>query len=447
MNKKYLKYIFLFIYYFTCLTTIYFVFRMDAYNNYLFSYGTVTGSIPYIDFNQIVPLFGTFIYSILLVLNHSILVFYLEQTILLLIMTYLLFKLLDNKAWIAIVLLFLPIVIPFSYCLFPGYNFLLLFELILLLYLNKYYQNDKLIGIVSGITIITKHNIGIFIFLVSLLSSIKDKKKLINRFVFGIIPGSIFIVILLLYGNLYEFIDLCLLGTSDFINNITFNSMYIIILVISIIIIFIKYIKDNNKNISYYYLIVYLLVTFPLFDAYHISLFLFFGLIVFLYNSNFDIKIKHIPIISFIIINIFIIGWVLINFNTYNRFRLYSYKNYEIVLLEPKEKKRIDQLNKYLKNKNYTIMSDPAKVVFLLTSNNQKIIKCMLLFRGNFGHEGTKKVLKEINSKKDFYFVIDTSVTCKKEKSCQYIEEVPEYIINNYQLVKEIDYYKIYYKK
>lgn len=106
MVKKNIKYVLLFIYYFICLSTIYFIFRMDTYNNYGFSYGIVTGSVPYRDFNLIVPLFGPFLYSILLFINHSILTFYLEQSLLLVILSYFLFRLLNNKAWICIVLIF-----------------------------------------------------------------------------------------------------------------------------------------------------------------------------------------------------------------------------------------------------------------------------------------------------------------------------------------------------
>lgn len=447
MNKSYLKYIFLFTYYFICLTIIYFMFRMDAYNNFGFSYGIVTGSKPYIDFNPIVPLFGTFLYSIILFLNHSILVFYLEQTILLSIMTFLLFKILDKKAWIVIVLLFLPIIIPFSYCLFPGYNFLLLFELIILLYLNRFSQSDSLIGLISGITVITKHNIGFLIFLISILYIAKDKKKLLKRCVFGLLPIVIFLLVLLLYGNFYEFIDLCLLGTSDFLNNLSINIMYLLIILIAITIMLVTFIKDKNKNISYYYLLAYLLIIFPLFDEYHMCLFLMFYIIVFLYNSKFTISNKYTSLIAFLIINIFISSWILINYNNYNRFRLYSYPNFELVLLEKDEKKNIDKLNKYLRNKEYTVISVPSKNLFLLTSNNKKVDNFMVLFRGNYGHNGNKKVYKEIKKKKNFYFVIDTKVKCVGKKNCQYIEEIPSFIMNNYELVKEIDYYKVYYKK
>ena len=55
-------------------------------------------------------------------------------------------------------------------------------------------------------------------------------------------------------------------------------------------------------------------------------------------------------------------------------------------------------------------MSDAAKVIFMLTSNNQKLNKYMLLHRGNFGHEGKSRVLRDIKNEKNYYFVVDTSV-------------------------------------
>ena len=66
------------------------------------------------------------------------------------------------------------------------------------------------------------------------------------------------------------------------------------------IIISVKFIKDKNKNISYYYLLVYLLVVIPLFDLYHFSLFVYFYVIVFLYNSKIKMNIKMLPYICFV---------------------------------------------------------------------------------------------------------------------------------------------------
>ena len=83
MMKNNVKYIILFFVFLFSMIFVYIPFRMDTYVNYGFSYGIANGQIPYKDFNLIVPLFGPFIYSILLFFNKSILVFYIEQSILL----------------------------------------------------------------------------------------------------------------------------------------------------------------------------------------------------------------------------------------------------------------------------------------------------------------------------------------------------------------------------
>lgn len=446
MNKKsILRYILLFFYFFICLNFVYIAFRMDSYNNYGFSYGIVTGGVPYKELNMIVPLFGPLFYSTLLFIHKSILVYYFEQSILLTILSYLLFKILDKKAWITITILFLPIIIPFAYCLFPGYNFLILFELILLLYLIDRKKSDKLIGLVAGISIITKQNIGIFIFIVTLLFSIKNKKKLFNRLLYGMIPIGILFIILLLYGNLYEFIDLCFLGMGDFIGNSNINITCFIITIILMIIISIKFIKDKNKNISYYYLLIYLLVVIPLFDLYHFSLFAYFYVVVFLYNSKIKINKKILPYISFALINIFICLWVVLSWNRFKDYKIYSYKNFEMVLLTKEENKTFTSINKYSKGKRFKIIGTPSDIVFVFASNNKKLDSYTVYYNGNFGKDGVNKALKNIINSKDTYFIVDSTKYKNNKEDIQFLKEVPEYITKNYKCIKKIGDYEIYY--
>ena len=129
-KKEWLKYIILFILFFVSMTLVFFAYRLDAYSDYGFAYAMSMGQPPYKEVNFIVPPVAPILYSISLIINKSIIAFYLEQSILLVLLCYLLFKILDKKAWIIIVSLFS--LFPTSQ--FPGYNFLLMFELILLLY-------------------------------------------------------------------------------------------------------------------------------------------------------------------------------------------------------------------------------------------------------------------------------------------------------------------------
>ena len=448
MNKKnILKYILLFFYYFICLNFVYFALRMDSYNNYGFSYGIVTGGVPYKELNMIVPLFGPILYSTLLIIHKSVLVYYFEQAILLTIFSYLLFKILDKKAWITITIFFLPIIVPFAYCLYPGYNFLILFELVLLLYLIDKNKSDKLIGLIAGISIITKQNIGIFIFIVTLLFVIKNKKKLFNRLLYGIIPIGILFIIILLYGNLYEFIDLCFLGMGDFIGNSNVNITCLVITIILMIIITIKFIKDKNKNISYYYLLVYLLVVIPLFDLYHFSLFVYFYVIVFLYNSKINIDKKMLPYVSFVLINVFICIWVVLSWDHFKEYRLYSYKNYEMVFLTKEENKTFKSINKYVKDKRFKVIGTPSDIIFMIATNNKKSDTYTVYYRGNFCKDGVNNALKDIKNSKDTYFIVDANKDKYIREDNQFLKEVPEYIIKNYKFVKRIGNYNIYYRR
>lgn len=97
--KRNLKYFFLFIFFYICIQFVYQSYNMDTYANYAFSYGILKGQIPYNDFNLLIPLFSPFFYSIGLLFSHSSLFFYIEQALLLTLLSAFFFKVLSNKAW------------------------------------------------------------------------------------------------------------------------------------------------------------------------------------------------------------------------------------------------------------------------------------------------------------------------------------------------------------
>ena len=439
------KYFILAIYFFIAISYFYVSFRMDSYNNYGFSYGLVNGQIPYKEFNPIVPLFSPFLYSILLIFSKSIIVFYLEQIILLLFLSYLLFKLLEDKAWLCIISLFCPYIFTFAYCLFPGYNFLIILELILLVYLNKNNKSDKLIGLVAGLSLLTKHNIGICILLVTILYPFfKDKKKSIIRLLFSLIPIGIFALYLIVFNCYKEFFDLCILGMRDFKTNFFYDSTYSVLVLISIIIIFIKFILDKNKNISYFYFICYTLILYPLLDFYHASLFLFFSLFIYLFNTDKKLNIKHIFLVSNIIIIVFISSWYLLCINYFNG--LYSYHNFPMELMNKYQKKNLDETIKFSKNKNVIFITNPSDNIRFTSINEKKITMYAVLFKGNYGYNGNEKILNRVKNEKNVYFIVDNSVICN-DKSCQFLKEIPEFIKKNYKFIKKYGDYEVYYKK
>ena len=86
--KKYLKYITIFFFFLISLIFIFTVNRGDTYVNYGFSYAISLGEVPYKDFNLVINPFSPFLYSIGLFINHSILIFYLEQALILIFIMY-----------------------------------------------------------------------------------------------------------------------------------------------------------------------------------------------------------------------------------------------------------------------------------------------------------------------------------------------------------------------
>ena len=443
--KNNVKYFILAVYFFISLTYIYVSFRMDTYNNYGFSYGLINGQIPYNEFNPIVPLFGMFLYSILLVFSKSIIVFYIEQIILLLFLSYLLFKLLNKRAWIFLTLLFCPYVFTFTYSIFPGYNFLIILEMILLIYLDKNNKSDKLIGFIAGLSLLTKHNIGIFILFVTILYPFfKNKKKSIIRLLFSLIPICMFILYLIVFNCYKEFFDLCVLGMKDFKTNFFYDGFYLVLVLLSIVIIFIKFIFDKNKNISYYYYACYLLIIYPILDNYHASLFLCFSLFIYLLNTKEKIKIKYLPLICNIVIILFISSWYLLCINYFNK--VYSYHNFPMELLRKYQKRVLDETIKFSKDKKVILITNPSDNIRFTSITERSVSMYAVLFNGNYGYHGNKKIMNRVKSEKDTYFIVDNDVECDDEK-CQYIEEVPEFIKKNYKFIRKYGSYEVYYKK
>ena len=446
--KKNIKYVILFILFFLVMIYFYIPFRMDTYVNYAFTYGIVNGQIPYKDFNMIVPALSPFIYSILLIFNKSMLTYYIEQSILLVLFSSCLFKLLDKKAWIIITSLFCPIIFCFTYSIFPGYNFILLFELILLILLeDKYKEKDYLIGIIASLTILTKHNIGIFIYLIAIIYPFlknKNIKQTIKRFLYSLIPLILYLIYLLLTKSLYSFIDYCFLGINEFKNNFQLDILYLILVIISVIIMAIKYIKSKDKNISYYYLLAYLPVIYPLVEEYHVSLFLLFCFIVFIYNTKIKTP-KRIPIYSFIVIISFISIYYFLGKDYYKKLHLYPYHNFQVEFINKKTKNDYDEIIKFSKDKKIIVI-DYQKVVFFSAVRDKKLTKQFIPLRGNLGSKGVKGLLKSIENEHDVYYLVENDYYCRNN-NCQLDPRVYQKIKNNYELVMKLNYFSIYYKE
>ena len=438
---KYLKYVIIFIVFFYVLLIPYNMYFGDTIVNYGFSYALSIGEIPYKDFNLIIPLFSPFIYSIVLLVNKSIISVFLLQSLFLTMLFNLMEKKLNNKIYLLFLLILFNYPIGLVSFLFPGYNFLLYLLLFLIIYLEEY-NKDYLIGLLIGLAIITKHTIGIFFIIPSIIFYYKDYRKLLTRFITMLIPIFIFFIYLIITKSLNNFVNLCILGLFDFASNNNHINYLLLGIALICLLYFIYIIIIDRKNISNYYLLLSLLFIIPLVDQYHLSYLVISTLFIFINRLNIEKYYK-----SFIIIDLIIIClWTFIAFN-YNDFRFVSYNNYPLRYLSNSWKSNYDGIDKFIKkNDNTVLFLLGTENYFYKITNNMKISYFDLPNYGNYGYDGYSTMKGKIDNLDNTYFIINKSAFVNKSFNQQYYKELVDYI-TKFKFVKKINNYEIYYKE
>lgn len=428
---KYLLFIFLFIF-FLVFNLAVSQLTLDEIWSYGFSYNIVNGLIPYKDFNMVITPFYSILMAIPMYINNNLLVFHIENTIIITLFVFITYKLIKEKVFLILPILVFPLNITF-----PNYNFFILFLFILLIYLEKNNKSDLLIGIIISLIFLTKQSIGLFLIPVSLYYI--GKKKNLKRFIGFIIPNIIFIIYLLITNSYKEFIDLCFLGLLDFgKGNSNFNIFFIFTILLVLLIL---YLVKKHKKIDYYYLLGFTSICIPLFDLYHFMIYLIACLIVFYKNDLLYIFKPRLVGIS-LFIGLAFIHITKSNFNTKyypNKLNLFEYRYIE--------KKGIDNTNKILnymnKYNNKVIFIGPSAYFYKLI-NNQKITDLDLINTGNSGYNGSNRLLKKVKSlDKEYVFFVEKDELGLGKQTDQ---KLYKYIIKKYQKIGEIGNFIIYKK-
>ncbi len=369
--------------------------------NFGFSYNISNGLIPYKDFNLVITPLFPFIMSIPLhIFGTNILVFDIVWAIIMTLTSYLIFNLIKEKGWIVFLSYFF--IFPIIY---PNYNLFIYSILIFIIWVEKNNKSDYLIGFLLALSVLTKQSVGLCLLLPSLIY-LKTPKKILKRFIGFIIPIIIFVIYLYVTGAMNDFIDLCILGLFDFAeSNGNFINIYVFLTIILLIIILI-FIKKTPTNIYNYYALAFLSINIPLFDIYHFYISLSFFLVVLF--LNYDIKIPlNLKLFTFGIIIIISFIYIqdklqtkVIYPNNINKYE-YRFISYDEIIF----------INKFLdfmdKNSNKKIINFTSYSYFSKIVTNQKINKLDLINRGNWGYNGSKKILDEIKKNKDAIFIIN----------------------------------------
>ena len=446
MNKKnIIKYLILFVYFFISLVFIFTLSRGDTYVNFGFSYAVSIGEIPYNDFNMVISPLAPYLYSIGLFISTNIIVYYLEQALLLCVLFYFVEKIINKKYLLFLLVLSIPYPIAMVTVLFPGYNYLILLLFIIFIYCfdkNKYY----LLGFLLGLLFCTKQTIGLVVFIPTIYYLFKDRKIFIKMFIGYIIPIIVLLIYLLFNNSLFNFIDLCFLGLFDFGNsNSSIDMFYLIMFILGILYFIIRIIRDKN-NILLYYALCFSSVSLPIIDYYHVSLFL---VIVFLFIIK-DITIKDI-LYKYIVIFIICLDiiWTVITYHFIGDLKIVNYNNFGLSIITKDDYKYTNELLKYVDSldKEVIYFMRGSENYFYKITTNRKLNYYDLPNYGNYGYDGLNKMKKKINSKKDVYFVIDRKLVKNNDSFQQYTKELGQIIIDKGKLKRSIGIYDIYYKE
>ena len=446
VNKlEILKYVLIFIYFFLCFEIFFQGITVDFVYNYGFSYSLIRGELPYVDFNMIIPPLGPFLYAIpLKIFGIHYIVFNIFQSFLATIFFYYLFKLLDKKAYILLVLLSVVVPLPFWTVMSPGYNFLILFELVLLVYLEKNNSNDYLIGLILGFAFLTKQTVGLCLCLPTLYYLFKDYKKVLKRIGGFLIPISITVIYLLIIGGLIPFIDQCFLGMFDFSHNSGVIDIYFYVFIMILILTIIRIVRDK-KNLLNYYFLFFLIQSFPLFDFYHVTVVCFTYIIMLLLSVKVEMKkgllsmiilCVCLPIIWFL----FFYHFSIPKFRNINHFNGYIMSDgiYNETL----------SVTKYIKkNKDKNMVLFIHWAYFSKIVNDLDIVHYDLINRGNNGYHSTQKIIDRLKKEKQVYVIINTEEYNMKNKRQQINKDILKYVIDNYKVVDMFDDFVVYYKE
>ena len=439
--KKYIKYIVIFFIFLYCLLIPYNMFFGDSIINYGFSYALRMGEVPYKDFNMVIPPFSPFIYLLPLFIYKSSITFYITQSVLLTVLFILLEKELKEKIYLFFLIICFSFPLTLVSGLFPGYNFLVFLLLVIIIYLEKNNKNDLLIGIMIGLSILTKHTIGIFYIIPTFIYYYKDIKKILRRLIGLCIPLFVFLIYLLITNSLKYFIDLCILGLFDFMNSntITPNIFLISVIIIGLIYYIYNWIKD--KNIEYLYGIFTLLFMIPIIEMYHASYFLYVVLYLFIKKHSFNkFKLPSI-ILTFVLISI----WSFITFN-YEDYKYINYNNYPMRYMSNNMVKNYKYIS-YISNKykNVNLFLFATENYFYKITNNKKISYFDLPNYGNYGYDGYNKMKDKINNSHDTYYLVSETGLDSNADIQQYYKELVKYIMKNGKFIEKNEDYSLYY--
>ena len=418
----------------------------DFFISYGFSFNIANGLIPYSDFNMVTTPFSQLFFSLFLGLFSKNIIVYIIFYALVILFLFMMFdKLYQETGWFSILVLFSPSFIMPSFIITCSYNYLIILFILLLIYLHRKNKSSYLIGMVIGLSVFTKQNIGFIILVIELVEALKDKKALLKKIVGFMSVCLLFLIYFLVTKSLGKFIDQAFLGLFEFQRENSYHKgIYYYLGIVVIISAFIYVIK--NRNIENWLLFSGIFLMTPLYDSVHFMLGL--ATYVILITNKINIKAKMLPLMV-IGIDILLLGFIV--YNNFSKEFIYpndiKYMNY---FYHPKSFIEVNKkLGNYLKKHNYknVVIFDSNSYYYKIT-NGLKINHYLdLMNEGNYGLRGNMNAIDEIKSlDKDTVYIFNLKLVEDFDKFPRSQLDIAtlEYFLKHAKKIDEIEMFSVY---
>lgn len=330
----------------------------------------------------------------------------------------------------------------------------------------KYYSFFEAIFIV--LIILTKQNIGVFYIIGYILYSLiynKNKKENIKLIFYTLLFLSIYILFMYKEGIMDGFISYCLLGIREFAENNNYSSVKDVIIMLTVVfiniylIIYVNFLsksrvsKEQKKYLNIFFCFGFpiLMISYPIFNGFHIKIALFIQFLIFFYCIYILIlekKIKDINIITVISIFIIIMYSIFSIKDIYSYFLNISFDNYDYenvyfgTMFNEDTKSKLDKITNYINNedKKVVVLSSEAALYMIPLKSSNGAMDLPLI--GNFGKDGEKGIIDKLE-----HFEYNKKILLKKEKYCwQESDYIINYVKDNFTNVGEIEDFLVYEK-
>jgi len=376
-------------------------FDLDEIWNYGFMHSIYSGLVPYKDFNMVITPFFPMLFSLpFFIYGSNLLVVNICQSLLITFVYFLLEKMFGKVANIFLILLF------FNYdMIYASYNFFIFFLFLVLIFMEKKKCNDYLIGIVIGLCVLTKQSVGGALALVSVYYLFKDYKKFFKRVAGAFIPVVIFLIYIFIVDCYKEFFDLCIAGLFDFgKENYVGNIFIILCYLLCLGVVIYKIIKDK-RNINNYYVLALSIMVIPMFDYFHLKFFVLGVLILFI--EKISLKRLNLDLLLYGCM----LGITFINFSSSVKFPITypnNVKHFEYRYISNKhleETKVVSEKLTSYKDREVIYLFEQSYYYKIL--NDLPITYFDLINTGNWGYDGSSKLLDALKDKDNCVFVIN----------------------------------------